>query len=126
MIEKIEVSFDEFEGTKGVIILKFPQKKNPNTGLIGNYTLWNGHDLSNKYSIVSRKGSVIFGKSINCSNLMNPETYDYIAVTEKGVILDQFTKDYRNYCDLSVKEWKDEVLNRLNNSKQDAKGRKRE
>ena len=111
--QKIKVSFDIYEGKKGSILLKFPQKINKHTGLIGNDSLWNGYSLWSKYNIVSKKKGIVFGKAINCSDLMNPETYDYIAVTEKGIILNTFTKDYRNYFDKSVKEWKDEVVEKL-------------
>ena len=109
----IKVSFDKWEGTKGIIILKFPQRINPHTGLKGNNTLWNGYDLWSEYDIVSKRKGVVFGKAIHCSNLMNPETYDYIAVTEEGIILDCFTKDYRNYFGKSVKGWKDGVMGDL-------------
>ena len=112
--QKIKVSFNIYEGKKGSILLEFPQKINKNTGLIGNDTLWNGYSLRSEYNIVSKRGSIIFGKAINCSDLMNPETYDYIAVTEEGKILDRFEKDYRLLFDKSVKEWKDEVVNEFN------------
>ena len=113
--QKIKVSFNIYEGKKGSILLKFPQKINKLTGMIGNDSLWNGYDLWSEYNIVSKNKGVVFGMTIKCSDLMNPETKDYIAVTEQGKILDAFTKDYRNYFDKSVKEWKDEVINNLSN-----------
>jgi len=111
--QKIKVSFDIYKGKKGSILLKFPQViKN---GLSYNNTYRNGYSLWSEYNIVSRdkKNKVVFGMSVDCSNLMKPETYDYIAITEGGIILDTFTKDYRNYFDKSVKEWKNEVIKKL-------------
>ena len=112
--QKIKVSFNIYEGKKGSILLEFPQKINKLTGIMGNDNLWDGYDLWSEYNIVSKRGNIIFGMMIHCSNLMKPETYDYIAVTEEGVILGRFEKDYRKYCDKSVKEWKDEVVNEFN------------
>jgi len=120
--QKIKVSFDFWKEKKGIIILKFPQVINKMTGLRGNNGLWGGYDLWSEYNIISRnkKNKIVFGMSINCSDLMNPVRKDYIAVTERGIILDRFEKDYRNYFDKSVKNWKDEVIEKFKNSKKEA------